>query len=78
MDTVEDNLFFGDVGLPNASKDDDMEGAFISLIGEDDEVDIVKIRTDKAYPIIRMSSADESAIQRVQDNAIAHSDSIAA
>lgn len=78
MDTVEDNLFFGDVGLPNATKDDDVEGAFIDFIGEDDEVDIVKIRTDKAYPIIRMSSPDEDAIKRVQDNAIRHSDILAA
>lgn len=72
MDTVEDNLHFNRIGLPNANKDNWRERA-AELIG-DEEVEFKGYRvTTGKFPIISVSSADKDAIDRVFDKAIAES-----
>lgn len=72
MDSVEDNLHFNRIGLPNANKDNWRERA-AELIGEE-EVEFKGYRVkDGKFPIIAVSSADKGAIDRVFDRAIAES-----
>lgn len=73
MDTVEDNIFFNRLGLPNADHTNWREKA-AELIG-DDEVEYKGYRVKAGkYPIITLMSSDETALSSVYDRAIALSD----
>lgn len=69
MDSVEDNLHFNRIGLPNADENNWREKA-AELIGEE-EVEFKGYRVKAGtYPIIAVASADKDAIDRVFDRAI--------
>lgn len=73
MSTVEDNVFFNRVGLPNADHTNWREKAE-ELIG-DDEVDFKGYRIKEGtYPIIALSALSEAALLSVFDKAITLSD----
>lgn len=72
MDTVEDNLHFNRIGLPNADESNWRERA-AELIG-DEEVEFKGYRvTGGKYPIVAVSSSEKDAIDRVFEKVIAES-----
>lgn len=68
-----DNIFYNQLGLPNASVFSNWKASAESLIG-DEPVKFRLAHTKYAYPIIRLESEDPEAITRVFDKAIAISD----
>jgi hypothetical protein len=73
MDSVEDNVFFNRLGLPDANTANWRLRA-VELIG-DEEVEFKGFRVQEGkFPIVTLTSADEKAIERVFDAAIAYSD----
>lgn len=73
MDSVEDNVFFNRLGLPNADATNWRLRA-VELIG-DEEVEFKGFRVQEGkFPIVTLTSADEKAIERVFDRAIEYSD----
>lgn len=73
MDSVEDNVFFNRLGLPNADTTNWRERA-AELIG-DDEVEFKGYRVEEGkFPIVTLTSADETSLRVVFDRAIEYSD----
>jgi hypothetical protein len=73
MDSVEGNVFFNKLGLPNANTTNWRDRA-AELIG-DEEVEFKGFRVQEGrFPIVTLTSADEKAIERVFDRAIQYSD----